>query len=156
MLYGKENLHFAATKLNHNSSRSHCLFTVKLIRTDDHKEPTEASMNVMSFVDLAGMERTGKTESRGERLKEAGNINTSLMILGRCIDAMRNKHQNHSKVNIPYRESKLTRILQYFFSGTRCLELHIILCSYFIVSLLSRARSCCNVCECQSSRSLVR
>lgn len=120
MLYGKENLHFAATKLNHNSSRSHCLFTVKMIRTNDCKEPTEACLSVMSFVDLAGMERTAKTESRGERLKEAGNINTSLMILGRCIDAMRSKHQSsQNKINIPYRESKLTRILQYFFSGMK-------------------------------------
>jgi kinesin family protein 20 len=119
LLFGKENLHFAATKLNHNSSRSHCIFTVKLIRTNHHDEPSEAAINMMSFVDLAGMERTTKTQSRGERLKEAGNINTSLLILGRCIDAMRSNQQNssHKTTMIPYRESKLTRILQHFFSG---------------------------------------
>lgn len=118
LLFGKENLHFAATKLNHNSSRSHCIFTVKIIRTNDCDEPTEASMNMMSFVDLAGMERTTKTQSRGERLKEAGNINTSLLVLGRCIDAMRsNQHISMNKTMIPYRESRLTRILQHYFSG---------------------------------------
>ncbi|KAI9557627.1 Tryptophanyl-tR synthetase-like protein [Daphnia sinensis] len=118
LLFGKENLHFAATKLNHNSSRSHCLFTVKLIRTNHCDEPSEAAINMMSFVDLAGMERTTKTQSRGERLKEAGNINTSLLILGRCIDAMRNNQQNvTNKTMIPYRESKLTRVLQHFFVG---------------------------------------
>lgn len=118
LLYGKENLHFAATKLNHNSSRSHCVFTIKIIRTNDPEEPTEAAINMMSFVDLAGMERTNKTQSRGERLKEAGNINTSLLILGRCIDAMRMNQTNPQNKNlIPYRESKLTRILQTFFSG---------------------------------------
>ncbi|KAK4016551.1 hypothetical protein OUZ56_031508 [Daphnia magna] len=118
LLFGKENLHFAATKLNHNSSRSHCLFTVKLIRTNHCDEPSEAAINMMSFVDLAGMERTTKTQSRGERLKEAGSINTSLLILGRCIDAMRNNQQNvMNKTMIPYRESKLTRVLQHFFVG---------------------------------------
>lgn len=72
----------------------------------------------MSFVDLAGMERTTKTQSKGERLKEAGNINTSLLVLGRCIEAMRaTQHNPSNKVMIPYRESKLTRILQTFFGG---------------------------------------
>ena len=119
LLFGKENLHFAATKLNHNSSRSHCVFTVKIIRTDNQECPTEAAVNMMSFCDLAGMERTTKTQSRGERLKEAGNINTSLLVLGRCIDTMRSNQQNlpSNKMMIPYRESKLTRILQTFFSG---------------------------------------
>lgn len=79
----------------------------------------------MSFVDLAGMERTTKTQSKGERLKEAGNINTSLLVLGRCIDAMRANQHNpgSSKMMIPYRESKLTRILQTFFSGTTTISL---------------------------------
>ena len=120
MLLGKENLHFAATKLNHNSSRSHCVFTVKVIRTNDMEEPTEAAVNMMSFCDLAGMERTTKTQSQGQRLKEAGNINTSLLILGRCLETMRsnNNQQNPlNKIIIPYRDSKLTKILQTFFSG---------------------------------------
>lgn len=117
MLFGKQHLHFAATKLNHNSSRSHCIFTVKMIRTNHPTDPSEAAINMMSFVDLAGLERTTKTQSRGERLKEAGNINTSLLILGRCIDAIRNNQHHSSKIIVPYRESKLTRILQHFFSG---------------------------------------
>ena len=64
------------------------------------------------------MERTTKTQSKGDRLKEAGNINTSLLVLGRCIDTMRSNQNNPSnKLIVPYRESKLTRILQTFFSG---------------------------------------
>lgn len=94
-----------------------------MIRTDNAQEPTEAAVSLMSFCDLAGMERTTKTQSRGERLKEAGNINTSLLILGRCLETMRanNAQQNPlNKTIVPYRDSKLTKILQTFFSGTYC------------------------------------
>ena len=150
LLFGKENLHFAATKLNHNSSRSHCVFTVKLIRTNHCDEPTEAAISMMSFVDLAGMERTTKTQSKGERLKEAGNINTSLLILGRCIDAMRSNQQNSSnKAMIPYRESKLTRILQHFFSGMILFNPKLVQEPKFF---FLRPRTCCHVCKCQSVR----
>jgi kinesin family protein 20 len=92
---------------------------------------------MMSFVDLAGMERTTKTQSKGERLKEAGNINTSLLILGRCIDAMRSNQQNSSNKTtmIPYRESKLTRILQHFFSGEILTKLSLLL-SFLSLHLL--------------------
>ena len=136
LLFGKENLHFAATKLNHNSSRSHCVFTIKIIRTNDCEDPTEAAVNMMSFCDLAGMERTTKTQSRGDRLKEAGNINTSLLILGRCIDAMRFNQQNPiNKMIIPFRESKLTRILQTFLSGNH--RSHFLFALVFIESCLA-------------------
>lgn len=152
LLYGKENLHFAATKLNHNSSRSHCVFTVKIIRTDDADQPTEAAVNMMSFVDLAGMERTTKTQSSGERLKEAGNINTSLLILGRCIDAMRSNQQNTvSKLIIPYRESKLTRILQTFLSGIFLFYIYYEIIIFILTNdllIFFRSRASCHVCEC--------
>lgn len=118
LLLGKQNLHFAATKLNHNSSRSHCVFCVKMIRTNDDVNPTTAVVNMISFCDLAGIERTTKTQSRGERLKEAANINTSLLVLGRCLEVIRNNSiPGKHKTIVPYRESKLTKILQNFLSG---------------------------------------
>ncbi|XP_007645528.3 LOW QUALITY PROTEIN: kinesin-like protein KIF20A, partial [Cricetulus griseus] len=71
----------------------------------------------LSLCDLAGSERC-KDQRSGERLKEAGNINTSLHTLGRCIAALRQNQQNRSKQNlIPFRDSKLTRVFQGFFTG---------------------------------------
>ena len=89
LMTGRENLHFAATKLNQQSSRSHCIFTVKIVRVADPSTPHLARVSLFSFCDLAGSERISKTHNVGERQKEAGNINTSLLILGRCIKAMR-------------------------------------------------------------------
>ncbi|XP_037081552.1 kinesin-like protein KIF20A [Pollicipes pollicipes] len=120
---GRQNLHFASNRLNHNSSRSHCVFTVKLIRMLDTDNPSVARISMLSVCDLAGSERVEKTLALGQRMKEAGNINTSLMVLGRCMKAMR---QNQTKTAaaaaggpalVPYRDSKLTRLFQSYFCG---------------------------------------
>ena len=82
-----------------------------------------ARVSMLSFCDLAGSERIKKTMNTGDRQKEAGNINTSLLVLGRCIKAIRTnqmikdarKHQL-----IPFRESKLTRLFQSYFTGSQC------------------------------------
>ena len=108
-------------RLNHNSSRSHCIFTIKMVRIADKDRPHMARVSMLSFCDLAGSERIKKTMNTGERQKEAGNINTSLLVLGRCIKAIRHnqmikdarKHQI-----IPYRDSKLTRLFQSYFTGS--------------------------------------
>lgn len=116
---GQKNLSIAATKLNHNSSRSHCIFSIKILRVVDVADPHIARVSKISFCDLAGSERSTKTQSEGDRLKEAGNINTSLLTLGKCIHALR-YNQNHSNTHpkvIPFRESKLTRLFQSFFLG---------------------------------------
>ena len=70
-------------------SCSHCVFTIKLVQTSNLSKPSFARINRMSIVDLAGSERTAKTQAVGTRAKEAGNINVSLMVLGRCIDTIR-------------------------------------------------------------------
>ena len=70
-------------------SYSHCVFTIKLVQTSNASKPTCARVNRISIVDLAGSERTAKTLAIGTRAKEAGNINVSLMVLGRCIDTIR-------------------------------------------------------------------
>ncbi|ESO82312.1 hypothetical protein LOTGIDRAFT_134756 [Lottia gigantea] len=112
---GQRNLSTACTKLNHSSSRSHCIFNIKIIRNVILNDP---SVCRLSLCDLAGSERSSKTLSQGDRLKEAGNINTSLMTLGRCIEMLR-FNQNHKENNriIPFRDSKLTRLFQNFFCG---------------------------------------
>ncbi|CAL4091661.1 unnamed protein product, partial [Meganyctiphanes norvegica] len=118
---GRQNLHFATTKLNHNSSRSHCIFNVKVIRMADANNPHVARVSQFSMCDLAGAERSAKTQGTQERVKEAGNINTSLLVLSRCIDALRknqvSKKQKKAVAPVPYRDSKLTRLFQSFFLG---------------------------------------
>ncbi|XP_052832821.1 kinesin-like protein KIF20B, partial [Octopus bimaculoides] len=118
LILGQKNLHKAATKLNHNSSRSHCIFNIKLVQVVNRKNPSVAKVSMLSLCDLAGSERTCKTNSTGDRLKEAGNINTSLLTLGRCIETMRsNQLRKEFPKLIPYRDSKLTRLFQGFFNG---------------------------------------
>ncbi|CAH1784367.1 unnamed protein product [Owenia fusiformis] len=115
---GQKNLSVACTKLNHSSSRSHCIFNIKLLRVVDKDDPHVARISQLSFCDLAGSERYGKTKADGERLKEAGNINTSLLTLGRCLAVLRHNqaHPKDTKI-IPFRDSKLTRLFQSYFSG---------------------------------------
>ncbi|XP_068755387.1 kinesin-like protein KIF20B [Montipora capricornis] len=115
---GQKNLRIASTRLNQNSSRSHCIFSIKVLRVVDVDDPHVARVSRLSFVDLAGSERYSKTQSKGDRLKEAGNINTSLMTLGKCLDYLRYNQRNPSQpLIIPFRESKLTRLFQGFFCG---------------------------------------
>ncbi|XP_013781294.1 kinesin-like protein KIF20B [Limulus polyphemus] len=114
---GQKNLRIAATKLNQQSSRSHCIFSIRLVRVVDVAKPHNARISKLSFCDLAGSERCCKTHNTGERLKEAGNINTSLLVLGRCIEALRHNQLHKEKKVVPFRESKLTRLFQAFFTG---------------------------------------
>ncbi|XP_025078007.1 kinesin-like protein KIF20B isoform X3 [Pomacea canaliculata] len=115
---GQRNLKTACTRLNHSSSRSHCIFNIKIIRVADKGNPKFARVSMLSLCDLAGSERQAKTQTTGERLKEAGNINTSLLTLGRCIELLRNNqnHKDNPKI-IPFRDSRLTRLFQNFFCG---------------------------------------
>eukprot|EP00794_Sanderia_malayensis_P000460 gene460-1102_t len=115
---GQKNQNIAVTKLNQNSSRSHSIFTIKILRIVDVDDPHVVRISRLSFVDLAGSERYCKTQSTGDRLKEASNINTSIMTLGKCIECLRYNqlHKNHPMV-VPYRENKLTRLFQGFFRG---------------------------------------
>uniref|UniRef100_A0A8C1VQA9 Kinesin-like protein n=1 Tax=Cyprinus carpio TaxID=7962 RepID=A0A8C1VQA9_CYPCA len=116
---GQRNQSFASTHLNHNSSRSHSIFTIRVL----HVKPQAALGQVtriseLSVCDLAGSERC-KAQQNGERMKEANNINTSLLTLGRCITALRHNQTNKSRppLVVPFRDSKLTRVLQSFFCG---------------------------------------
>ena len=66
----------------------------------------------MNLVDLAGSERVAKTGATGDKLKEGANINKSLSALGNVINALSEQCKKGKKVFIPYRNSKLTRVLQ--------------------------------------------
>ncbi|XP_022533359.2 kinesin-like protein KIF20A [Astyanax mexicanus] len=111
---GNKNRSAAATKMNQSSSRSHSIFTIKLMRIDGGNVN---GISELSLCDLAGSERCNKTKTFGERLKEAGNINNSLLILGKCIAALRNQNDRVKSSYIPFRESKLTRLFQGVFCG---------------------------------------
>uniref|UniRef100_A0A3Q2PV25 Kinesin-like protein n=1 Tax=Fundulus heteroclitus TaxID=8078 RepID=A0A3Q2PV25_FUNHE len=112
---GNKNRSAAATKLNESSSRSHSIFTLKLLTIG---EQTVKRISEFSLCDLAGSERCNKTKTFGDRLKEARSINNSLLILGKCISALRNSQTDRTKVGcIPFRESKLTKLFQAFFCG---------------------------------------
>lgn len=106
---GLEQVNTAATNININSSRSHCIFMVNVILCTP---PGEFSFCVYKFCDLAGSERLKKTENVGNRLKEAQRINSSLLVLGRCLDLLYANQQKKSKEVVPFRESKLTMLLQ--------------------------------------------
>ncbi|KAF7213595.1 kinesin-like protein KIF20A [Nothobranchius furzeri] len=112
---GNRNRSAAATKINQSSSRSHSIFTLKLLKIDGQMVER---ISEFSVCDLAGSERCHKAKTFGERLKEAGSINGSLLILGKCITALRNNQADGTKSTcIPFRESKLTKLFQTFFCG---------------------------------------
>lgn len=100
----------STTKLNDLSSRSHTIFTINLYReVKDASGASEYRVSKMNLVDLAGSEDINKSGAVNERAREAGSINQSLLTLGKVINSLsEGKEQRH----IPYRESKLTRLLQ--------------------------------------------
>jgi hypothetical protein len=113
---GLENRAIAPTLMNATSSRSHIVLTIN-IEQKIFGEGTNYSKTLRSkllMVDLAGSERVRRTISKGTRLSEAKSINTSLSALGNVIAALAEQNATH----IPYRDSKLTRLLQDSLGGT--------------------------------------
>jgi kinesin family protein 18/19 len=101
------------TKANETSSRSHAVLQISVEQTDK-AAGTEAQiiLGKLSLIDLAGSERASNTMNRGLRLIEGANINRSLLALGNCINALYEANMKGTKAYIPYRDSKLTRILK--------------------------------------------
>mmetsp|Transcript_1193 Transcript_1193/g.1938 ORF Transcript_1193/g.1938 Transcript_1193/m.1938 type:complete len:1119 (-) Transcript_1193:206-3562(-) len=100
-----------ATAANEVSSRSHAVLQV-VVECKDRAPGTVANIKVgkLSLVDLAGSERAANTKNSGKRLVEGANINRSLLALGNCINALGEK--GHKGNFVPYRDSKLTRLLK--------------------------------------------
>ena len=106
----------AATNMNEHSSRSHSVFAMK-IRQKEDKEGGRSLFANINLVDLAGSERQSKTGATGDRLREASNINKSLSALGNVINALADNSGGAPGAKkgaqfVPYRNSKLTRVLQ--------------------------------------------
>lgn len=106
------NRSVAATKANERSSRSHSVFILKLL--GQNHITGERSEGTLNLVDLAGSERLSHSGATGERLKETQNINRSLSCLGDVIAAL---GQGKEGGHIPYRNSKLTYLLQFSLGG---------------------------------------
>ncbi|KAK4503557.1 hypothetical protein PRZ48_004472 [Zasmidium cellare] len=101
----------AATNMNQESSRSHSIFVIEV--TQKNVETGSARSGRLFLVDLAGSEKVGKTGASGQTLEEAKKINKSLSALGMVINALSDGKSTH----VPYRDSKLTRILQESLGG---------------------------------------
>ncbi|KAF5979928.1 kinesin family member C1 [Fusarium coicis] len=106
----QNNRSVAATKANERSSRSHSIFILKLI--GENSATGERCEGTLNLVDLAGSERLKHSQAEGDRMKETQNINKSLSCLGDVIEAL-----GRGSGHIPYRNSKLTHLLQYSLGG---------------------------------------
>uniref|UniRef100_A0A8C7YDF7 Kinesin-like protein n=1 Tax=Oryzias sinensis TaxID=183150 RepID=A0A8C7YDF7_9TELE len=119
---GKANRHVAVTNMNEHSSRSHSIFLINI--KQEHVETEQKLCGKLYLVDLAGSEKVSKTGAAGSVLDEAKNINKSLSALGNVISAL----AEGTKTHVPYRDSKMTRILQDSLGGN-CRTTMFICCS---------------------------
>ncbi|XP_026736252.1 kinesin-like protein cut7 isoform X2 [Trichoplusia ni] len=116
MVAGRHNLVVAATGVHAQSSRSHCIFTITML-TETGSGGVRSSC--VRLCDLAGCERARATRNTGARMLESRAINSSLHVLERCLHMLRRKQRAGQDALVPYRESKLTRLLGTGLSGAR-------------------------------------
>lgn len=115
MVAGRHNLVVAATGIHAQSSRSHCIFTITMLTETEGGVRTSC----VRLCDLAGCERARATRNTGARMQESRAINSSLHVLERCLHMLRQKQRNRNDALVPYRESKLTRLLGTGLSGAK-------------------------------------
>lgn len=117
MDFGESHRHIGETNMNLHSSRSHTIFRMIIESRDKTEDDNNGNscdavrVSVLNLVDLAGSERAAKTGAEGVRLKEGSHINKSLMTLGTVIKKLSEGAESQGG-HVPYRDSKLTRILQ--------------------------------------------
>ncbi|XP_048887505.1 kinesin-like protein KIF23 isoform X2 [Brienomyrus brachyistius] len=121
---GQKRRRIANTQLNRESSRSHSVFSIKLAQAPldadgDNvlQDKNQVTVSQLCLVDLAGSERTSRTRAEGNRLREAGNINQSLMTLRTCIEVLRENQMCGTNKMVPYRDSKVTHLFKNYFDG---------------------------------------
>ena len=122
---GTKNRRVGSHELNKDSSRSHSMMTVHVESHASRDGVTMSKFGKVSFVDLAGSERLKSSKSEGSMVKETGNINRSLFMLGKVIAMLSDGEKNN---HIPYRDSKLTKLLMDSLGGSS-LALMIACCS---------------------------
>jgi len=125
---GQNRRKTALTMLNAESSRSHCVFTIKLVQAplgpngeSIMRDKNYIGISQLSLCDLAGSERTSRTKADGDRIRQAGHINNSLMTLRSCIETLRENQKCQDTGGnlriVPYRDSKLTHLFKNYFDG---------------------------------------
>eukprot|EP00929_Paragymnodinium_shiwhaense_P022478 TRINITY_DN14356_c0_g4_i1.p1 TRINITY_DN14356_c0_g4~~TRINITY_DN14356_c0_g4_i1.p1 ORF type:complete len:1154 (+),score=338.69 TRINITY_DN14356_c0_g4_i1:119-3580(+) len=122
----EENRTVAATLMNATSSRAHTVVSIEFKQVQrlqlGGKEQETVKLSMINLVDLAGSEKASQTGAAGERLKEGAMINKSLSALGNVIEKLAEKSsakgKERDKVLVPYRDSKLTRLLQNALGGS--------------------------------------
>ncbi|KAJ9091447.1 hypothetical protein QFC19_009087 [Naganishia cerealis] len=127
VLLGNSRRHTSPTHANSQSSRSHAVLQVNIGRRprggdtvdlETETVTTAITSATLSIIDLAGSERASATQNMGSRMKEGANINKSLLSLGNCINALCvAATKGNSQPHIPYRDSKLTRLLKFSLGG---------------------------------------
>ena len=119
--YGEENRKYRETLINEYSSRSHCIFQIYLeqFHLDEEGEVNRSCFSCLNLVDLAGSERINEKENKRKNIGETGYINKSLFMPTNVINklAENSSSMNNKKNYIPYRDSKLTRLLSQSLGG---------------------------------------
>lgn len=115
--FGQKSRMVAATNMNNASSRSHCIFTFHLEKEKDTGALQDIARAQVNLVDLAGSERQSMSRCEGERLREGAMINQSLSALAAVINKLASNSGKASQEFVPFRNSKLTMLLQESLSG---------------------------------------
>lgn len=125
VMIGNERRSTSFTMANSASSRSHAVLQINVARksrnadVDMEREAVflDTSFATLSIVDLAGSERASATRNNGDRMKEGAKINQSLLSLSSCISALCDAQRKGARPHVPYRNSKLTRLLKFSLGG---------------------------------------
>nr|XP_045596708.1 kinesin-like protein KIF23 [Procambarus clarkii] len=124
LVKGQRRRKVAMTHLNIESSRSHSIFSIRVVQApldargeEVIQDKSTMSVSQLLLVDLAGSERNSRTKAEGARVKEAGTINNSLMTLRACVEALRENQAGDECRMVPYRDCKLTHYLKNYFDG---------------------------------------
>ncbi|CAF0842670.1 unnamed protein product [Didymodactylos carnosus] len=128
---GLKRRRIAHTQLNTESSRSHSVLSLRLVQFQADIPPTSLTredlmVSQIHLVDLAGSERVNRAKTAGDRVKEAGNINSSLMVLRQCFEILRENQAQGINKMVPYRDAKLTSFFKSYFDGEG--KIRMILC----------------------------
>uniref|UniRef100_A0A6P7GL47 Kinesin-like protein KIF23 n=1 Tax=Diabrotica virgifera virgifera TaxID=50390 RepID=A0A6P7GL47_DIAVI len=128
LVTGQKKKKTAYTNLNSESSRSHSVFNLRIVQleklnnSNNDISSIDQKRNIvisnLSLTDLAGSERSNRTQNTGARLKEASSINNSLMTLRTCLEILRENQLNRGSIKlVPYRDSRLTHLFKNYFEG---------------------------------------